>query len=107
MAQTSTDAAGKFSLRMLSSNEAVLWIVPEDFAPSAQVLKDKRGDRGTITLQPGVKLRGQLFDVKGKPVTGVYVNMRSTDPIEGTSAGTLIYFMQTRMPSPMRRASLR
>ncbi len=95
LAQASTDAGGKFSLRMLSSNEAVLWIAPEDFAPSAQVLKDKRGDRGTITLEPGVKLRGQLLDVKGKPVPGVYVNMRATDPIDGyTEFGYTIYYLK-------------
>jgi protocatechuate 3,4-dioxygenase beta subunit len=96
LAQASTDAAGKFSLRMLGSNakEAVLWIVAEESAPSAQVLKDKRGDLGTITLQPGVKLRGRLVDAKGKPVPGVYVNMRSPDPVEGMTDRQLIYFMK-------------
>jgi protocatechuate 3,4-dioxygenase beta subunit len=95
LALASTDQAGKFSIRMLSSKEALLWVVPEDYAPSAQVLKEKRGDVGTITLQPGVKLRGQVFDGKGKPAPGVYVNLRATDAIDPMAAlAPTIYFVK-------------
>ena len=71
---TATDDDGRFRLDLYSSGPAVYWILPEHYALSTHVLKnDRRGDLGTITLEPGNTIQGKALDAKGKPVAGVYV----------------------------------
>lgn len=78
-AETRTDTQGKFLLQLATPGWAVIWILPEDDIPTTRVLKDKRGDCGTVTLQTGIKIRGKVLDVKGKPVVGVNVNAECVD----------------------------
>ena len=78
-ADTRTDAEGKFRLPLVSPGWAVVWVLPENFVPTTHVLKDKRGDLGTFTLQAGPRLRGTLLDAKGKPIAGVIVNAESQE----------------------------
>jgi hypothetical protein len=71
---TATDATGRFRLDLYPSGPAFLSVLPTQYALSTHILKkDERGDLGTITLKPGNTIRGQVFDAKGKPVAGVYV----------------------------------
>lgn len=78
-ADVRTDAEGKFRLPLISPGWAVVWVLPEEYVPTTHVLKDKRGDLGTFTLQAGPRLRGTLLDAKGKPIAGVIVNAESRD----------------------------
>jgi protocatechuate 3,4-dioxygenase beta subunit len=74
-ADTRTDARGHFRLVLTTPGQAVFWILPEQFAPSTHaVLNNKRGDLGTFTLAPGIRVKGKVLDTKGKPVAGVNVN---------------------------------
>ncbi len=71
---TATDDDGRFRLDLYSSGPAVYWILPEHYALSTHVLKnDRRGDMGTIALEPGNTIQGKALDARGKPVAGVYV----------------------------------
>lgn len=74
-----TDAEGKFHIPLVSPGWAVVWLLPEEYVPTTHVLKEKRGDLGTFTLQAGPRLRGTLLDAKGKPIAGVNVNAESRD----------------------------
>ncbi|VTR93551.1 Peptidase M56 BlaR1 OS=Planctomyces brasiliensis (strain ATCC 49424 / DSM 5305 / JCM 21570 / NBRC 103401 / IFAM 1448) GN=Plabr_3892 PE=4 SV=1: Peptidase_M56: CarboxypepD_reg: CarboxypepD_reg [Gemmata massiliana] len=74
-----TDAEGKFRLPLTTPGWAVLWLLPEEFVPVTHVLKEKRGDLGTFTLQTGPRLRGTVLDAKGKPVVGAIINAESRD----------------------------
>jgi RNA polymerase sigma factor (sigma-70 family) len=86
-ADTRTDAAGQFRLPLTTPGFAVVWLLPTDYVPSTHVLKEnKRGDLGTFTLTPGIRLRGAVVDVKGQPVGGVIVNAVSTDRNEAITA---------------------
>jgi hypothetical protein len=76
---TRTDAAGKFRLPLVTPGWAVVWILPEQFTPTTHVVKDKRGELGTFTLQDGPRLSGTLLDAKGQPLAGVIVNAESQD----------------------------
>jgi beta-lactamase regulating signal transducer with metallopeptidase domain len=78
-ADTRTDAEGKFRLPLVTPGWAVVWLLPEQFVPTTHVVKDKRGDLGTFTLQTGPRLKGTVLDAKGKPVAGVTVNAESRD----------------------------
>jgi hypothetical protein len=72
-----TDAQGRFRLVLTTPGNAVYWVLPEKFAPTLHALKDnKRGDLGTIVLEPGISLQGKLLDAEGKPLRGLYVNFR-------------------------------
>src|SRR5262249_21387762 len=74
-ADTRTDARGDFRLVLITPGPAVFWILPDEHAQSIHGLKDnKRGDLGTFTLSPGIRLRGSVLDTKGKPLAGVNVN---------------------------------
>jgi beta-lactamase regulating signal transducer with metallopeptidase domain len=73
-AETKTDARGHFRLMLHPQGKAVVWILPQEFAPETHGLKnDRRGDLGTFTLDKGVRFSGRLTDAQGKPVVGVYV----------------------------------
>jgi beta-lactamase regulating signal transducer with metallopeptidase domain len=73
-AETKTDAHGHFRLVLHPQGKAVVWILPQEYAPETHGLKnDRRGDLGTFTLDRGVRFGGRLLDAQGKPVVGVYV----------------------------------
>src|SRR5262249_2588846 len=50
---------------------------------STHVLQDsnKRGDLGRFALQPGLTIKGKVFDTQGKPLTGVNVRADKRDGI--------------------------
>ncbi|HEY7157844.1 MAG TPA: M56 family metallopeptidase, partial [Gemmataceae bacterium] len=75
-ADTKTDGSGHFRLWLVTPGPAVFWLLPQKYAPSTHVLKDsnKRGDLGRFTLQPGLTIKGKVYDTQGKPVAGVYVH---------------------------------
>jgi hypothetical protein len=73
-AETKTDARGHFRLVLHPKGKAVLWVLPQDYAPETHGLKDdRRGDLGTFTLDKGVRFGGRVLDAQGKPVGGSYV----------------------------------
>lgn len=78
-ADSKTDAEGKFKLPLVTPGWAVVWVLPEQYVPTTHVVKDKRGDLGTFTLQTGPRLKGTVLDAKGQPLAGVIVNAESRD----------------------------
>jgi beta-lactamase regulating signal transducer with metallopeptidase domain len=78
-ADTRTDAEGKFRIPLTTPGWAVVWVLPEKYVPTTHVVKDKRGDLGTFTLQDGPRIKGVLLDAKGKPLSGVIVNAESRE----------------------------
>lgn len=74
--ETQTDEHGRFSIVIATPGDGVLWVFPQNFSPLAYRIGDKRGDIGTLTLQVGTRLSGQVLDAKGKPVASVGVNFR-------------------------------
>jgi len=73
-AETKTDARGHFRLVLHPKGKAVVWILPQEYAPETHGLKnDRRGDLGAFTLDKGVRFAGRVLDAQGKPVVGIYV----------------------------------
>ena len=71
-ASATSDEHGKFETPMIATGGGVLWIQPANgFIPMREEVGDKRGDLGTITLQPGITLKGQLLNADGTPRPGV------------------------------------
>jgi hypothetical protein len=64
---------------LVSPGWAVIWVLPEEYVPTTNVIKDKRGDLGTFTLQTGPRLKGTVLDAKGKPMAGLIVNAESQE----------------------------
>lgn len=73
-AKTTTDAKGEFHISVIKGGEAVLWLLPEKYAPSTNLIHQRRGDLGQMKLEPGVTLKGRVVDADGKPVGSVWVN---------------------------------
>jgi beta-lactamase regulating signal transducer with metallopeptidase domain/protocatechuate 3,4-dioxygenase beta subunit len=74
-AETTSDAEGRFRLMLITPGPAVVWVLPEQYAPSLRGLKDnKRGDLGRFVLADGPRLSGRVFDAQGQPVAGANVN---------------------------------
>lgn len=73
-ADTRTDDSGHFQVNVVKGGEAVLWILPQDFAPSTHLLHQQRGDLGQITLADGIRLSGQVLTSDGSPAGSVWVN---------------------------------
>jgi beta-lactamase regulating signal transducer with metallopeptidase domain len=76
---TRTTAEGSFRLPLTTPGWAVVWVLPEEYVPTTHVLKEKRGDLGTFTLENGQRLKGKLLDAKGQTLAGVIVNAESQD----------------------------
>ena len=89
--ETRSDANGRFHVRLITPGEAMLGIYPDkDFAPAIQMLYDKRGDLGIIKLQRGPQISGQVLDLLGKPVPGIYVGIEPWTPVEPKYSDTSI-----------------
>jgi beta-lactamase regulating signal transducer with metallopeptidase domain/protocatechuate 3,4-dioxygenase beta subunit len=73
-ADTKTDDKGHFRLILTTPGDGVFWLLPEKYAPSTHVVNEKRGDLGTLTLKPGIVIKGKVLDDQGKPLAGVNVN---------------------------------
>jgi beta-lactamase regulating signal transducer with metallopeptidase domain len=67
-----TDERGRFELLMTATGDGELWVRPEkDFVPLRITIDHKRGDLGTIKLEPGITLKGHLLNAEGQPRAGV------------------------------------
>jgi hypothetical protein len=77
--EAKTDAQGRFQLMTVTLGHAAVWVLPREFGPVRNVLKDnQRGDLGRMTLPRGQTLTGRVADLDGNPVAGVYVNARAS-----------------------------
>ncbi len=76
--KTKTNAEGEFRVVPATPGDGVLWIKPEKYATQALRIADRRGDWGTLTMQPGKTVSGRVLDVQGEPVPGVRVEARSS-----------------------------
>ncbi len=72
--ETATDEQGAFKLTLAKKGNAVFWLLPQDYAPSTQVIDEKRGDLGEFKLENGTALSGSVVDEGEKPVPGVWIN---------------------------------
>ena len=75
--KTKTDAEGRFRIVPPTPGDGVLWIRPEQYSPQAHRIADRRGDWGTLVVERGPTVNGQVLDAKGSPVAGVRVEARS------------------------------
>jgi beta-lactamase regulating signal transducer with metallopeptidase domain len=73
-AETLTDGTGAFEINVVKGGEAVLWLLPRDFAPSTRLLHQQRGNLGQFKLADGIRLSGQVFESDGTPAGSVWVN---------------------------------
>ena len=81
--ETRTDKEGRFRFVVHAKQRAVLWILPQDYAPEVHNVRNDQRDLGTFTLSRGERLTGKLRDSEGKPVAGVYVEARPVRPKMG------------------------
>jgi RNA polymerase sigma factor (sigma-70 family) len=77
-AEAMSDASGVFRVNVIKSGEAVLWLLPQEFAPSTHLLHQQRGDLGQFVLEGGIRLSGRVLDSTGAPVSHVWVNAELT-----------------------------
>jgi RNA polymerase sigma factor (sigma-70 family) len=77
-AEARTDASGRFNVNVVKDGEAVLWLLPRDWAPSTHLLHQQRGDLGQFKLEEGTPITGQVLASDGTPVNSVWVNAELT-----------------------------
>lgn len=77
---TMTDKAGRFRLTVYEKQRAILWLLPQDYAPEVHNVTNEQKDVGVFTLTPGERLTGTLRDSEGQPVAGVYVEASAVKP---------------------------
>jgi len=77
---TKTDHEGRFRLIVYEKQRAILWILPQDYAPEVHNVANEQKDLGSFTLTAGERLTGKLLDSEGKPVGGVYVEASAVRP---------------------------
>jgi RNA polymerase sigma factor (sigma-70 family) len=70
-----TDEQGRFRLQVATPGPAFLYLLPEHYAASYQDLKTKRGDLGTLGLQPGTVVKGKLRGLKKEPLADRWVRI--------------------------------
>jgi hypothetical protein len=86
LAETSSDAQGRFSLDALPVGRLDLRVRAPRFAPvSVRGLAVAAGDRaldlGTVTLPPGATLRGRVEDPQRQPLPDAVVRVLRADPM--------------------------
>jgi beta-lactamase regulating signal transducer with metallopeptidase domain len=96
-----TDDRGVFRVTVVKGGPAVFWLLPKDYAPSLHTPKDKRGDLGVFGLTSGIRVKGKVVDVKGKPVAGIYVNANLQRDPAGSDE-----LMELRVANSIRRGAL-
>ena len=74
--KVATNGKGQFNLVIPTPGDGVLWVHPKAYAPQAIRIGDKRGNFGTLTMQPGVQLFGQILDADGNPLPRAAFNVR-------------------------------
>jgi len=74
--ETITDEEGRFSVVLPTDGAAVLWLLPQEFAPSEHPIHDTRGDLGVFRLEKGIVLKGHVLDIMGEPVANQPVSVR-------------------------------
>ena len=89
--ETRSDANGRFHVQLITPGEAMLGIYPDKtFAPAVKFLYDKRGDLGAIKLERGPPISGQVLDLQGKPLPGVYVSIEPWTPSDPKYSDTSV-----------------
>ncbi|MEX1228627.1 MAG: M56 family metallopeptidase [Planctomycetaceae bacterium] len=83
---TLTDAEGRFRLMFHKASDAIVWVIPKDYAIVEEFVAMQRGELKTIQLEPGIRIEGRVLDVQGKPVPGVAVNI---EHVRDSGAGGL------------------
>src|SRR5262249_36408677 len=87
-ANTRTDNQGRFHVMVITPGQGVFWILPADYAGSMHAVPDgQRGDMGTFTLEPGMRLRGKVLDKDGKPLARVNVGALNLEHLPPVSHG--------------------
>jgi hypothetical protein len=74
--KSTTNEQGDLRIICATPGDGVIWLYPNQFAPMAIRIKDRRGDLGPIQLQEGQRVSGQVLNARGKPVPNVAVEMR-------------------------------
>ena len=77
--KSATDEEGRFSIVVTEEGPASLSIIPSSHCMKHLELAERRGDLGDIVLAEGAPMSGRVVDAAGKPVGGVWVNVRQTD----------------------------
>jgi beta-lactamase regulating signal transducer with metallopeptidase domain len=72
---TRTDDQGQFRLMVHKDADAVMWVVPKDFAIIEKFVAKQRGDLGKIPVATGVRVSGKVLGIDGKPIAGIPVNL--------------------------------
>jgi beta-lactamase regulating signal transducer with metallopeptidase domain len=91
-----TTADGKFRLPLVKGGEAVIWVIPKDFAIVQRYLGKERGDLGEFTLEPGIRLSGRILNAEGKPVENVAVNINRERAQDDDKFNQLAVFTSVR-----------
>ena len=66
--ETVTDEEGRFGLVLPADGAAVLWLLPQEFAPIEHPIRDTRGDLGVYRLEKGIVLKGRVLDMAGESI---------------------------------------
>ena len=73
--ETVTDEEGRFSVVLPTDGAAVLWLLPQEFAPSEHPIHDTRGDLGVYRLEKGIVLKGRVVGIAGEPIANQPVSV--------------------------------
>jgi beta-lactamase regulating signal transducer with metallopeptidase domain len=73
-ARTKTDAKGAFRINVVKGGETVLWLLPDQHAPSTHLYHQPHGDLGRFPLEKGETLQGRVVSLDGKPFNKVWVS---------------------------------
>ncbi|MGB7159028.1 MAG: M56 family metallopeptidase, partial [Tepidisphaeraceae bacterium] len=78
--EVKTDQTGRFRFNAIKGGGMLgIWASPKEYAVLHAPLNEKRGDVGTLTVEPGVRLTGRLLDAEGKPLAKLRVEAESDD----------------------------
>src|SRR5262249_37602025 len=72
---TRTNDQGQFRLMFHKEADAVMWVIPKDFAIVEKFVAKQRGDLGKFHVAAGVRVSGKVLGIDGKPLAGVPVNI--------------------------------
>jgi hypothetical protein len=75
-AKARTGPDGGFRVPITTPGSGVFWVLPDAFAPAMHVIPEgKRGELGTFVLERGIRLSGRAFDMQGKPLVGMFIQV--------------------------------
>ncbi len=74
-----SDDDGRFEIVATHDGVAAISIIPRDHCMKHVDVGEKRGDLGDIKLSNGFTMSGIVRDAEGKPMSGLWVNLRPED----------------------------